>query len=559
MSMTPQLQIFCKNNKKSEKFGFGTTLLQIYETIKPNLTTRPLCAVVNNQIEGLTFRVFGSKEIEFVDISSPIGRKVYMRSLTFVLFKAVEDLFPGAHLSIEAPVSKGYFFTIHAKTENGQEQEMTLDMAQRLKVRMREIIAEGHRIHRLEAPTGQVAALFRERGMEKKAKLVEGLGRLYCYYYKLCDTCDYYYGPLVPSTDYLDVFDLVKYYDGLLLRVPREDGKLPDIVKQEKMLAAFREDHALESLIGVTSVGELNELVRKGHAGDTIKVSEALQEKKIGRIADRIASQKDVRAVLIAGPSSSGKTTFSKRLSVQLLACGLRPQAISLDNWFVDREHTPRDGNGDYDYESIYALNLELFNAQLNALLRGEEVELPRYDFHTGQSVPSGNKLHLEDNTILIMEGIHGLNPLMSQDIPDAAKFKIYVSALTSIKLDDHNYIPTTDSRLVRRIVRDNKFRGTSARDTIARWPSVRRGEDKWIFPFQENADVMFNSALIYELSVLRAPALSLLESIHEDCEEHILGQTLTEFLRFFEPISADELPPTSLLREFLGGSSFHY
>ena len=430
---------------------------------------------------------------------------------------------------------------------------------QRLKTRIKEILAENHRFHRIEAPTAEVAKLFRERGMEKKAKLVEGIGRLYCYYYKLADTVDYFYGPLVPSTEFLDVFDVVKYYDGILLQLPRSDGKLAGIVKQEKMLQAFREDRKLADLTGISTVGELNELARNGVAGYAIKVAEALQEKRISRIADKIAERPEAKIVLIAGPSSSGKTTFSKRLCVQLMACGLKPKLISLDDYFVDRTRTPIDENGEYDYESIYSLDLDLFHQHLKQLLNGEEVELPRYDFPTGKSVKSGIHFKLESNTILLMEGIHALNPLMSEGIPEEKKFRIYVSALTTIKLDNHNYVPTTDNRLIRRIVRDNQFRGTSARSTIARWPSVRRGEDKWIFPYQENADVMFNSALIYELSVLRNHALPLLESVYENCEEHTLAAALTEFLRYFEPISDKELPPTSLLREFLGGSSFHY
>ncbi|MBQ2340679.1 MAG: nucleoside kinase [Bacteroidaceae bacterium] len=552
------VQIFCKNNEKSEKFEFGTTLLQIYDVIKPNLTYKPVCAVVNNQIQGLTFRVFGSKEVEYLDYTSEIGRKVYMRSFTFVLYKAVEDLLPGVRLVIEAPVSKGYFFTLRF-TETNEEYPVSLEIVQRLKTRIKEILAENHRFHRIEAPTAEVAQLFRERGMEKKAKLVEGIGRLYCYYYKLADTVDYFYGPLVPSTEFLDVFDVVKYYDGILLQLPRSDGKLAGIVKQEKMLQAFREDRKLADLTGISTVGELNELARNGVAGYAIKVAEALQEKRISRIADKIAERPEAKIVLIAGPSSSGKTTFSKRLCVQLMACGLKPKLISLDDYFVDRTRTPIDENGEYDYESIYSLDLDLFHQHLKQLLNGEEVELPRYDFPTGKSVKSGTHFKLESNTILLMEGIHALNPLMSEGIPEEKKFRIYVSALTTIKLDNHNYVPTTDNRLIRRIVRDNQFRGTSARSTIARWPSVRRGEDKWIFPYQENADVMFNSALIYELSVLRNHALPLLESVYENCEEHTLAAALTEFLRYFEPISDKELPPTSLLREFLGGSSFHY
>ncbi len=553
--MKQMLQICCKNNKSLEKFELGSTILQVYEKLKPEMKHRPLCVLVNNRLEGLKFRLFSSKQIEFLDITSSPGRKVYARSLSFVLWKAVEDLYPGATLMLEAPVSNGYYFTLNL------DRGVSLEDAYALRKRMKEIIDEGHEFHRIESPTNEAASLFRERGMVNKARLFEGLGRLYTYYYKLCDTVDYYYGPLVPSTDYLDLFDLVKYYDGLLLRVPRfeDSNKLGELIKQEKMLNAFREDHQIEQLLGVSTVGELNAATTHGTSGDIIKVAEALQEKKICRISDQIASLPDVKVILIAGPSSSGKTTFSKRLSIQLMTSGLKPYPISLDDYFVNREENPIDENGEYDYESIHALNLSLFNEHLQMLLAGKEIELPRYDFTTGRSLLSGRKLKLSPQTILILEGIHALNPMLTKDIPDEKKFKIYVSALTTIKLDNHNYIPTTDNRLIRRIVRDFKYRGASAADTIARWPSVRRGEDKWIFPFQENADVMFNSALLYELAVLKSQAISILESVNENQPEYAVANGLTQFLKYFKTIPDHDLPPTSILREFLGGSSFKY
>ncbi|MBO5026342.1 MAG: nucleoside kinase [Bacteroidaceae bacterium] len=553
--MKQMLQICCKNNKSSEKFELGSTILQVYEKLKPEMKHRPLCALVNNRIEGLRFRLFGSKQIEFLDITSAAGRKIYARSLSFVLWKAVEDLYPGTTLMLEAPVSNGYYFTLNLG------RPVSLEDAAALRKRMKDIIDEGHEFHRIESPTEEAAALFRERGMTNKARLFEGLGRLYTFYYKLCDTVDYYYGPLVPSTDYLDLFDLVKYYDGLLLRIPRfeDSNKLGELIKQEKMLNVFREDHQLERLLGVGTVGELNAATTQGASGDIIKIAEALQEKKICHISDRIASLSNVKVILIAGPSSSGKTTFSKRLSIQLMTSGLKPYPISLDDYFVNREDNPRDENGDYDYESIYALNLKLFNEHLQMLLAGEEIELPKYDFAAGKSTMSGKRLKLSPNTILILEGIHALNPILTKDVPDDKKFKIYVSALTTIKLDNHNYIPTTDNRLIRRIVRDFKYRGASASDTIARWPSVRRGEDKWIFPFQENADVMFNSALLYELAVLRNQAIPVLESVNENQPEYATANSLIQFLKYFKTIPDRELPPTSILREFLGGSSFKY
>ncbi len=553
------IQIKCKNNGETRSFEFGTMLTEIYDTFGLKFAHKPVCALVNNRLEGLRFRVFGAKTVEFLDLDSAPGRKVYMRSLTFVLYKAVRDLYPGGKLMVEAPVSKGYFFKLALPSSDGNASTVTLELVQQLKQRMEEIIAGHVSYHRLEGPTEEVVKLFRDNGLEKKAKLIEGLGNLYSHYYKLDDTIDYYYGPLVPSTDYLWSFDLVKYYDGVLLRIPQEDGRFPEIVKQEKMLNAFALDHQLLDHIGVSTVGQLNELTRNGFATETIMVAEALQEKRISQIAEQIAARKRVKVILVAGPSSSGKTTFSKRLCVQLMTCGMKPRLISLDDYFVDREKTPVDENGEYDYESIYSLNLELYNQHIKQLLNGEEVELPTYNFAMGKSMMSGKRLRLDDNMVLLLEGIHGLNPLMSEPIPEDEKFRIYISALTAIKLDDHNYIPTTDSRLIRRIVRDNQFRGASAIDTIARWPSVRRGEDKWIFPFQENADVMFNSALIYELAVLRNYALPLLESVYESRPEHGMANALSRFLSFFEPISDKALPPTSLLREFLGGSSFKY
>ncbi len=554
------IKIHCVNNNKTLTFQPGVKLLDTIDHFNLTFDHKPICAIVNNRLEGLKYKAYNSKTVEFVGVEHAAGRKVYMRSLTFVLYKAVRDLFPKTRLTMENPVSKGYFFKLHMPTDgDGKPTEITLEIAQRLKQRMSEIIAQDISFQRLEGPTEEVVSLFRQYGLENKAKLVEGIGKIYSFYYQLDDTVDYFYGPLVPSTGFLEVFDLVKYYNGILMRIPREDYQLPDIVKQEKMLKAFEEAHQLEERGRVSTVGQLNELTRQGYSGYAIKVAEALQEKRISSIADDISKNEKLKVILVAGPSSSGKTTFSKRLCIQLMACGLLPTMISLDDYFVDREDTPRDETGDYDYESIYSLNLSLLQDHIVRLLNGEEVELPRYNFALGKSEMSGNTLKLSKNTVLVMEGIHGLNPLMAEHIPEENIFRIYVSALTSIKLDSHNYIPTTDNRLIRRIVRDNKYRGTTAVQTIARWPSVRRGEEKWIFPYQENADVMFNSALIYELAVLRNHALPLLEAVHENQPEHTLASVLAQFLHFFDPIPDQELPPTSLMREFLGGSSFKY
>ena len=403
--------------------------------------------------------------------------------------------------------------------------------------------------------------MFRERGDEAKAKLLESAGRLYTTYYEIDDYIDFYYGSLLTNTKKLYLFGLDKYYDGLLLRVPSIENPavLPDIIPQDKMFEIFKEHHKWQEILGVRTVGDFNEAVTLGYATDLINVSEALQEKKIAQIADEIASRKGVKLVLLAGPSSSGKTTTCKRLSVQLLANGLKPLQISLDDYFINRDETPKDASGEYDYESIYALNLDLINKQFNALFRGEEVELPKYNFQQGKSEKSGKRLKMTDNNVLVVEGIHALNPELTAQIPEQQKFRVYASALTTILLDDHNYIPTTDNRLLRRIVRDNKYRGISAQDTIRRWPSVRAGENKWIFPYQENADAVFNTAMLFELAVLKTQAEPLLEQVPETFPEYSEAYRLLKFLKYFKPISNRDIPPTSLLREFLGGSSFKY
>ena len=545
--MKQMLQICCKNNNISKEFPIGSSLLDIYYGFNLNFPYQVVSAKVNNRSEGLNFRVYNNKDIEFLDVRDQSGMRTYVRSLCFVLFKAVTELFPEGKLFVEHPVSKGYFCNLRI----GRPVE--LEDVMRIKQRMQEIIAEDIPYHRIECHTTEAVRIFSERGMNDKVRLLETSGSLYTYYYTLGDTVDYYYGNLLPSTGYLKLFDIVKYYDGLLLRIPSRENPevLEDVVKQEKMLDVFN------------NAGDFNLACEVGHATDLINVAEALQEKKIAQIADTIFHRGEngnrVKLVLIAGPSSSGKTTFSKRLSIQLMTNGLKPYPISLDNYFVDREDTPLDENGNYDYESLYALDLELFNRQLQALLRGEEVELPRFNFSLGKKEYKGDKLKIEDNTILILEGIHALNPELTPHIPAERKFKIYVSALTTISLDDHNWIPTTDNRLLRRIIRDFNYRGYSARETISRWPSVRAGEDKWIFPYQENADVMFNSALLFEFAVLRLHAEPILMGVPRNCPEYCEAYRLLKFIKYFVPVQDKEIPPTSLLREFLGGSSFKY
>jgi uridine kinase len=485
--------------------------------------------------------------------------RTYVHSLCFILYKAVHDLFPESQLFVEHPVSKGYYCNLMLG------RQVTPEDVERIKARMEEIIKADIQFHRVECHTEDAIRVFHEHGMEDKVKLLRTTGHIYTYYYELDDIVDYYYGSLVPSTGYIELFDLAPYSDGLLLRVPNRKNPtvIEDVIKQEKMLEVFSENVHWNHIMRLNTVGELAEVCNAGHATDIINIGEALQEKKIVKIADtineRCAGGKRVKIVLISGPSSSGKTTFSKRLSIQLMANGLRPYPISLDDYFVDREETPRDADGNYDYESLYALDLKLFNSHLQALLRGEEVELPRFNFVTGKKEYKGDKLRIDDNMILVLEGIHALNPALIPGIPAEATFKVYVSALTTISLDNHNWIPTTDNRLLRRIIRDYNYRGYSARDTISRWPSVRAGEDKWIFPYQENADAMFNSALIYELAVLRMHVAPVLMSVPQDCPEYTEASRLLKFVSYFTPIQDKEIPPTSLLREFLGGSSFKY
>lgn len=553
------LQIYCKNNNSTREFPEGSSLLDIYNGFNLVMPYGPVSAKVNNKVESLDFRVYYNKDIEFLDITSSSGMRTYVRSLFFVLVKAVEELYPQGNISLEHPISKGYFCKLH------NDRTIGLDDVQRIKQKMQEIIAADIPYTRTECHTEKVVRLFEERGMPDKARLLDTYGQLYSYYYQLGDTVDCYYSSLVPSTGYIHLFDIVKYYDGLLLRIPNRENptKLEEVVKQEKMLEVFQEYHRWNQILGISTVGDLNVACNEGHATDLINVSEALQEKKIAQIADEITHRdqdgKRVKLVLISGPSSSGKTTFSKRLSIQLMTNGLKPYPISLDDYFVNRNDTPLDENGKHDFESLYAVDLPFFEEQLTTLLNGGEVELPRYNFTTGKREMSGKKLRIDEHMILIIEGIHALNPALTPHIPNENKYKVYVSALTTILLDNHNYIPTTDNRLLRRIIRDYKYRNYSAEETIARWPSVRAGEEKWIFPYQENADAMFNSALLFELAVLKDYVEPVLRKVPNRCPEYSEAHRLLRFLNYFVSVQDKELPPTSLLREFLGGSSFQY
>ena len=553
--MAKTINIRCANTGRTHKVPMGFNLEEVYELLELKMPFGPTSAKVNNKVEGLHFVLFNDKDIEYLDITSPSGHRTYTRSVFFVLYKAAHDLFPDAMLRIENPVSNGYY--CHIDLPGG----ITPEQVEQLKVRMQEIINDDLPFHRLTAHTDEAVKLFRDAGLENKAKLLESCGRLYTHYYTLGDVANYFYGSLLVRTSQIYLFDIIPYGDGILIRVPDSNNpsQLRPMRDQPKMFDVFRQQHSWQKILGVTTIGELNAACAAGYANDLIHVSEALQEKMISRLADQIAENPKYKVILIAGPSSSGKTTTSKRLSVQLMACGKRPVPISLDDYFVDREKTPLDENGNYDYESVYAMNIPLFTEQMNALIKGESVELPRYNFQTGKSEMSGNVVKPTSETIFILEGIHALNPALTENIPAENKFKIYASALTTILLDNHNYIPTTDNRLLRRIVRDYKYRGCSARDTISRWPSVRAGEEKWIFPFQEEADVMINTAMLFEFGVLREQALPLLEEVPETAPEYTEAIRLRKFLSYLNPISIQALPPTSLLREFLGGSTFRY
>lgn len=553
--MEKKIEIRCLNDGQKYEVPMGCSLKEAFEQIGLQMTYPPITARVNNKIEGMHFRVYKPKEVEFMDITSPSGQRAYTRTLFFILCKAVHDLYTPCKVAIDIPVSNGYYVDLNIG------HPVTLEDAGRIRQRMQEIIDEDLPIHRHETTTEEAIHMFSILHTHSKVKLLKSTGSLYTTFYDIDEYYDYFYGALLTRTSQIYLFGLEKYYDGLLLRIPSVEHpmELGELVMQDKMFSIFKEHHRWQDILGMRTIGDLNEAIDKGFTSKLIQISEALQEKKIGKIADEIANRKGIKLVLIAGPSSSGKTTTCKRLSVQLAVNSIKPVPISLDDYFLDRELTPRDATGDYDFENLHALNLPLLREQMNALFRGEEIELPRYDFPTGKSVKSGKKLRLNEGEVLVVEGIHALNPELMEGVPQEQIYRVYASALTTLLLDNHNYIPTTDNRLLRRIIRDYKYRNVSAQETIRRWPSVRRGENKWIFPYQENADQMFNSAMLFELAVIKSQAEPLLERVPENCPEYAEAYRLRKFLKYIRPIPEDQIPPTSLLREFLGGSSFEY
>ena len=558
------LQIRCKNNNVTKSFPEGTSLLEVYQEFAEEikLPYPVVSAKVNNASQGLKFRLYQNRDVEFLDARGGSGHRVYVRSLSFVLYKATQDLFPGSKLFIEHSLCRGYYCNFKKRNN----EPLTDDDAERIRERMQEIISLDMPFRRTEATNEEAIRVFAERGFTDKVKFLETCGQVYSDYYTLGDTVDYYYGPLVPSAGYLQVWGLERYEQGLLLRVPdwNDPSKLAEKVPQPKTFEMFAEKTHWDIIMRLSNAGDVNKAVMRGHASELIQVSEALQEKKIVQIAEEIdrrfhREQDPVRLVLITGPSSSGKTTFCKRLSVQLLACGLRPVSFSTDDYFVNRVDTPKLPNGDYDFDNVETVEYRLLEDHLLRLMKGERVEVPEYNFVTGKREYNGKKLKLAGDTVLIIEGIHALNPLLTQKIPDSMKYKIYISALTSISLDDHNWIPTRDNRLLRRIIRDYNKGAYTAQQTIAQWKNVLAAEDQWIFPFQETADVMFNSALNIEFAVLRTHAEIILTSVPKNCPEYSEAHRLLKFIRYFIPISDKEIPPTSIMREFVGGSSFKY
>ena len=566
--MEPTITVYCKNTHSYHEVPRGISLIELRDMLNIRLQYPIIAAHVNYKEENLDFLLYKPKDVEFLDASSASGMRCYVRTLSMVLACAINELYPRADLRIEHPISKGYYCTLQwRKPKDGElasdtvNPKLTPEMIESIKRRMLQIIKEDRKILEEEKRTKDVIQMFSTR-MDGESTIFETLGNPYCRYFRMGDFIDYYTNTLMPSSGYINVFDLEPYFDGMLLRIPNRTNPavLEDKIPQDKMFSIFSEYNSWNKLLNINNVSDFNVACKGNRSFMMIKLAEALHEKKIAQMADAIANREErPKFILISGPSSSGKTTFSKRLQIQLLVNGIKPVIISMDNYFVNRVDTPRDANGDWDFENINALDLPYFRQQMSDLMEGKEVELPTYSFEKGERVYEGQKLRLEKDSIIILEGLHALNPSLLPNIPRSATFKIFVSALTTINIDNHNWIPTTDIRLLRRIVRDYKYRNYSARDTIARCPSVLRGEQTWIYPYQEEADMMFNSALLFELAVLKRHAEPILAEVPKYCDEYTEAHRLIKFLQYFEPIPEKEIPPTSLLREFVGGSSFHY
>ena len=552
--MANEIRIRCKNTGKTFPMPLGCSVNDVYLESGATMNHGQVCASINNKVQGLNYRFYNSKDVELLDLTSADGMRTYVHSLFFVLAKAVEDTYPEGCLIIGAPVCRGYYCELYI---NRPIEEADV---KRIRQRMQEIIDADLQIHRIQCTIEEGIQMFRQHGMESKAQLLESQGNLYVHYYQLENTIDFFYSSLLTRTGQIHLFDLIPLDEGMLLRVPsrKDPSRLEELITQEKQLAVFHEYHRWQHIMGVRNAGEVNAAIKAGRASEIINVAEALQERKLHKMTDEIV-ERGAKLVLVAGPSSSGKTTTSKRLAIQMMACGLHPHTLSTDNYFVNRVDTPRDENGEYDFECIEAMDTAFFRQQMNQLLNGEEVELPRYDFVSGERKFEGKELKIGPDDVIILEGNHALNPILSEQIPDNKKYRIYVSTLTTIALDDHNFVPTEDIRVLRRVLRDFRYRGYTAIDTLRRYPSVTRGEEKWIYPFQETADATFNSALLYELNVIREQVMPILEQVDEREPEYSEASRLRKFLRYFTPVPARQVPPTSLIREFAGGSSFKY
>ena len=560
ISNTIGMEIYCINNRKTESFEPGITFAQVFERFGITLKSSPMCVCANGKVMDLDAKVYEECDVEFLDATTSIGARSYLLGLVFVLYKAVSELYPGGRIRVSNAISKGFYCPV----EIGRD--LTDEDVTSISERMGSIIGRNIPFIKHTAHTKDVADIMEQAGRKDNVRLLRSIGAIYTSYYTLEDLPDWFFGVLPPNTGCLKVFGLEPMSGGVLVRLPDKHNpdQLEPLIRQDKMFEIFKEHHDWMRILGFSTLGKLNQAVAKGETNMIINVAEALQSQKIVHIADQIVERrnegKGLKLIMVSGPSSSGKTTFSKRLMVQLMAHGLTPKVLSLDDYFLDRDHTPLDENGEHDFESLYAIDLPFFNEQLKDLLAGKTIQPPRFNFKKGGVREfTDPEMSLGDNDILLIEGIHALNPDLMPDIPADSRFLIYVSALTCIRIDQHNYIPTTDNRLLRRITRDHKYRSYSAQDTIGRWASVRAGEEKWIFPYQENADVMFNSSLLYEFAVLKWKVEPLLRGVPEKLPEYSEARRLLNFLEYVVPLQDDELPPTSVIREFLGGSSFKY
>lgn len=554
------VRIYCKNTGTYKEFLEGTPLLDIAPQFEFDKPYEILAAKVNNVAEGLRFRVFHNRDVEFLDYRTYIGRNFYSRSLCFLLYKATRDLFPESRMTIRRPISKGYFCSVY----KNDGSFLTEEDVEAIGARMRELVNENIPFKRKELQIEEAIKIFKESGDLDKVKLLETCGEVYITCYSLGDVTDYYYDELVPSTGYLKTFGVKLCHGGILLRIPdrHHPEDLAPLHEEPKTFEVFAETHKWNWIMGLSNVGDVNESILKGNASDLIQISEALQEKKIVQIAEEIERRHNdpenpVKLVLITGPSSSGKSTVCKRLSVQLKACGLHPISFSTDDYFVNRVDTPKLPDGSYDFDNFDTVDHEYLQKDLVKLLNGEEVEVPEYNFVTGRREFNGKNLKLGERSVLLIEGLHALNPRLTEKVPEKEKFRIFINTITSISLDCHNCIPTSDNRLLRRIVRDYLKGAFTARESIANWPNVRRAEVKWIYPFQENADVLFNSAYLVEFAVLRTHAERILATVPKNCPEYSEAHRLLKFLHYFVPVSDKEIPPTSLLRGFIGGGSY--